>query len=230
MSADFSPLNAAGLNLQAIFDLDALPPAMVAALRGRCDPAGDYRQLLLIGHGGTTLWSSLAASGIASADPIDAFSRQTFAAWFARQLPGHRHAIIYPGDIPVGLQALGTLAGWHHPSPFMVGINARWGTWFAYRVVALADTALAPTRPEVGASPCEGCRERPCVSACPADALAGDTFSLEKCIGYRKRPDSRCRTTCLARLACPVGSVHRYCSEQISHTYGISLAMIERGY
>lgn len=219
----FAPLDTAGLNLQAVFDLDALP----AAMRGRLDPARRYRQLILLGHGGRTLWEQLQATGMRAEHPIDDFCVVAVEAWFAEQLPGHAYVIAYPGELPVGLQALGKLAGWHHESPFRVGINAEWGSWFAYRALVLADTALSPTLPLTGESPCTICAAQPCIPACPAGALAGGDFSLQKCITYRRQPDSRCRVTCVARTSCPVRPEHRYDDAQIAHSYSRSLAMIE---
>jgi len=223
---DPTRLNAAGLNLRAVFNMADLPPA----LRAQVETAGHYRQLILIGHGGRRLWEAVQASGIVSADPIDEFTVQTVSAWFAECQPGVRHTLIYPGAPPVGLQKLGELAGWHHPSPFMVGINAAWGSWYAYRAVLLADSNFTPTTPVQDVSPCLACAGRVCVAACPGGALGGDSFALEACIAWRRRPDSSCRTSCLARLACPVASEHRYCGEQIRHSYGISLRMIEQYY
>lgn len=230
-TADFSALDRAGLNLQAVFNLDGLPGEIVAQLRRHFDPAHRYRQLILIGHAGKTLWDSVKASGIESENPIDDFSVGTVGQWLATHCPDRVHQIIYPGDkqnVPVGLQALGKLAGWHRPSPLMIGIDERWGTWFAYRVALLADIDLEPTAPVRGASPCARCAERFCAAACPAGALDGAAFALDKCVAWRKRPDSPCRTTCLARLACPVGAEHRYEEAQIRHTYSRSLQAIER--
>lgn len=224
--ADFSALDRAGLNLQAVFDLAALPAAMRAAL----DPVGRHRQLILIGHGGRTLWSQVQAAGLTSMHPIDDFCVATVEAWFAAQLPDCAHAIVYPGDVPVGLQALGQLAGWHHESPFRVGINEVWGSWFAYRALVLVDTALPPTPPLAGDSPCAHCPARPCVIACPAGALVDGDFSLQKCIAYRRQSDSHCRLTCVARTSCPVCSEHRYDDAQIAHSYSRSLAMIKKYY
>lgn len=223
-----SVLDRAGLNLQAVFDLDRLPTEIEADIRARFDPNRIYRQLILIGHGGTTLWSMVKAAGIDSEDPIDDFSTRTVEAWLAEQHSGGCHAIVYPGEGAIGLQTLGRLAGWHHDTPLRVGINARWGTWYAYRVVVLADSDFEPTRPESGNSPCEDCRDRACVAACPAGALTDGALRLEKCVGYRKQPESRCKVTCLARLACPVGAKHRYCEAQIRHSYVRSMQMIEK--
>lgn len=223
-AADYSLLDAAGLNLQAVFDLADLPDAVRA-------PLGDlsaYRQLILVGHGGRTLWERVTAAGLDTEHPIDDFTRQAVGRWLAAALPGCAHVLLYPGDAPVRLQVLGRLAGWHHDSPFRVGVNAAWGSWFAYRAVVLADSRLPPTAPLADASPCAACADRPCVSACPADALRDDEFSLAKCIAYRRQPDSRCRITCVARTSCPVRPEHRYDDAQIAHSYVRSLAMIER--
>jgi epoxyqueuosine reductase QueG len=78
-----------------------------------------------------------------------------------------------------------------------------------------------------GESPCASCAEQPCITACPAGALDEREFSLQKCIAYRKQPDSRCRITCIARTSCPVCPEHRYDDAQIAHSYSRSLAMIE---
>ncbi|MEZ5626360.1 MAG: hypothetical protein R3E34_02360 [Rhodocyclaceae bacterium] len=221
---DFSELDRAGLNLQAVFDLARLP----ADLRGRLpDTAAAFRQLILIGNAGPALWRAVCAEGIRSADPIDDFSIRHVTRWFAQHCPGRHSHRLYPGNAPADLQTLGRLAGWHHPSPFKVGIHAELGTWFAYRVALLADTHLPLTTAPATASPCPRCTDTPCIAACPADAMAGGSFALDACIRYRRQPDSRCANTCLARLACPVGTAHRYDAAQIHHGYANSLRMIE---
>lgn len=222
---DFSNLDAVGLNLQAIFDLAGLPSELLAALR-KTHEVSRFRQLILIGHGGRQLWESITASGIAGADPVDSFTRDALTRWFSAHHPDATYAFAYPGDITVDLQRLGTLAGWHHPSPFGVGINAQWGSWFAYRAAVLADTALPATPTTQGISPCTTCSEHPCIAACPADALTGGRISLVKCLAYRGQPDSHCRDTCVARESCPVAPQHRYVEEQLKHCYGRSLESI----
>ncbi len=227
IAADFSMLDRVGLNLQAVFDVDALPDAMLARLRQCGRPEPRYRQLILIGNAGPGLWASVQSGAPDTADPIDEFSIRSVAQWFAAHFgdcPRHR---LYPGEAFVDLQGLGQLAGWHHPTPFKVGIQQGWGTWFAYRVALLADTALAPTEARHRPSPCDTCRDTPCIPACPAGAMTDGEFSLARCIAYRRQPASRCAATCVARLSCPVGTAHRYTEEQIRHGYSNSLKMIE---
>lgn len=227
---DATALDKAGLNLQAVFDIDALPDDIRAEIHNRHDPLRLYRQLILIGHGGRRMWEAVQASGIKGEHPIDEFSIRTASDWFAHQYPKRAFEVIFPGSGRIGLQALGRLAGWHHDSPLRVGINDRWGTWYAYRVVILADSEIAPTPVAETHSPCEVCEVDACVATCPAGAVSRESYSLENCITYRKLPNSPCATRCIARIACPAGAEHRYRDEQIKHTYSISLETIKKFY
>ena len=227
---DFSALDRVGINLHAVFACAALPPAVQAHLRAVA-PERSYRQLLLLGHGGTTLWSAVQAAGMASDHPIDDFTVGAVRHWLADQQPAAAATFLYPGGSPPDLQTLGRLAGWHHDSPFLVGLHADWGPWFAYRAVVLADTEFAPTEIAVhmsARSPCADCAGQPCRSACPAHAMADGGFALAACTRYRIQPDSACAYTCLARLACPVGRRHRYSEAQLRHAYAQSLEAIRR--
>jgi len=223
---DFEPLDRVGLNLQAVFDVDGLPETLRTRLRELAGGARQYRQLILIGNAGPKLWESVMAAQSRSKDPIDEFSVRTVSDWFATRFGDTARLDLYPGDAPLDLQGLGSLAGWHHASPFKVGINNEWGSWFAYRVAFLADTTLPPTGARFTTSPCTDCVARYCVAACPAEALADNDFDLPRCIAYRQLPDSLCAHTCVARISCPVRSEFRYHDDQIRHGYGNSLRMI----
>ncbi|MCL2345581.1 MAG: hypothetical protein FWC58_06980 [Desulfobulbus sp.] len=216
-------LAAAGLNRQHLFALADLPDA----LRTRLQPQPDERCLILLGHAGRRLWDGVQAAGSGGPHPIDDYCRQTIARLFAEHLPGQRYRLLYPGAAAVDLQALGKLAGWHHASPFMVGIDAEWGSWFAYRAVILCTADFPPTPVVERPNPCSDCRDRPCVAVCPAGA-AGDSFNVDRCIDERLRPGSPCAHQCLARNACPVGREHRYDKAQMYHSYALSLATLQR--
>lgn len=222
-----APLDAVGLNLVAVFPLDVLP----ARAQDRLAAAGyrleKYRQLILIGHAGKAFWQALQQSAPHADHPVDTFSRQTVDRVLGEALQEGRYDILYPGPLPLDLQALGAQAGWHHASPFWVGVNARYGSWFAYRALILADSDFAVTIPWAEPSPCDSCAGRPCVGACPANAMAGGQFEVERCMAYRRQPDSLCRYQCLARNACPVGPQYRYDDSQMKHHYAASLRFIE---
>lgn len=227
---DNAAFNNAGLNRQAVFNIADLPAEILAPLEAAGYPLASRRQLLLIGHAGRMLWECVKRSGIASEHPIDDFTVEVVRQWFAQCHPQNAYDIVYPGEAAIGLQRLGELAGWHHPTPFMVGIDQEWGTWYAYRALIVADTGFEPTAAIEVAHPCASCDHKICITSCPGAALDGGKFDLGKCLAYRKEEGSACKATCVARVSCPVGSSHRYGDEQIRHTYSISMRAIERYY
>ena len=223
-NTNFSLLNAHGLNLQAVFDIATLSHELIA-------PAPElrrYRRLLLAGHGGKAMWTALQASEFRDRpDPVDSFSADEVIHWLAETCPGANYEIIYPTpDYTAPLQQLGKLAGWHHDSPFRIGINNRWGTWFAYRVAVLVDADLPITEPEDWGSPCDDCTGKPCIATCPAGAVSDKERMLERCMDYRLTESSNCAHQCLSRLACPIGREHRYSPEQMRYHYEQSLQTI----
>ncbi|MCG8315532.1 MAG: hypothetical protein MI976_20170 [Pseudomonadales bacterium] len=228
-----------GLNLQAVIALESLPPEVYTAL-GESFDLSAYSQLLLIGHGGSRMWQQLlrqlnnplhcknnCEALLRLNDPIDCFTESLIEEFFRSDAPQTCYSIIYPGDRPVGLQKLGELAGWHYPSPFMVGINSHWGTWYAYRAAVLAQSDFSITPFAELQSPCVECAAKPCYSACPAGAVTAQGFSMSDCIEYRLQKDSRCQNTCLARVACPAGRAHRYSDEQLNYHYLCSFATVQ---
>jgi len=217
-----------GLNLQAVFDLTALPVRIGALLEAEVPDLARFRQLHLFGHGGRGMWQALQASGFATArQPVDDFSADTVRRYFGEEL-GADYRLLFPNEaFTLPLQRLGELAGWHHDSPFRVGVNRQWGSWFAYRAVALAATDLPPTKPAGWGPACADCMAKPCIAACPAGALASGRLELDRCIDYRLQQGSECTLTCLARLTCPVGAGHRYSEAQIGHHYGRSLVSLK---
>lgn len=223
-----SLLDEAGLNRQHVFDLAQLPADLLAPLAVQAHE----RQLILIGHAGRRLWDRVQAAGPRSAHPIDAYSVQTVERWLAQALPAARYRFAYPCGLPagrhVGLQRLGTLAGWHHAAPFLVGVDALWGSWFAYRAVVLTDTDLPASPVRDHGHPCPSCADRPCVQACPARALGAGAMDTQACHRQRLQDGSPCALACLARQACPVGAAHRYDDSQIRHSGAGSLAAIRQ--
>lgn len=222
-------LNDAGLNCHAVFSIEDLSVEVKATLFERCAQARDYRQLILIAHAGQQLWQSLNESAVDindEAHPIDTYTVDFVQRFLTSAHPTANYEIVYPGADTVSLQELGKLAGWHHDSPFMVGINAHFGSWFAYRALVLANTNLPVTQRNVSQSPCVTCVGTPCISACPPRALDDGKFNLDKCLAYRQQTNSQCENTCLARRACPVGSEHSYTDAQMQYHYGRSMKMI----
>ena len=221
-----SLLDEAGLNRQHVFNLANLPADVLAPL----DVAGHERQLILFGHAGRQLWTRVQREGLETQHPIDDYSERTVQAWVREALPHARTRFVFPHGLPegqhLGLQKLGTLAGWHHASPFMVGIDTQWGSWFAYRAVIVTDTQLPLSAVQDLGHPCLMCETRACISACAGRALDAGCMDVQACFAQRLKPDSVCALSCTARLACPVGAEHRYDERQIAHGAKYSLAAI----
>lgn len=230
----FATLTTHGLNLHAVFALKSLPPEVLATLPLTDDERGKFRQLILIGHQGRDFWSALQRRGMHGTHPIDQFVTERVAEWMDGPLHSHAWRQVFPGPHQVGLQHLGKLAGWHQPSPFWVGVDAHWGSWFAYRAVVLADTDLPLTPRRESSSPCDICIDKPCIPACPAEALVADertgSSRLQACLDLRKQTKSPCQDRCVARNSCPVGSEHRYADSQIAYHYLHSMRVIRERY
>lgn len=228
-TANFDLLNSDGLNMQAVMNLDELPDEVRLELADQVEGFTAFKQLILIAHGGKRLWEMLSRSEFKDhEDPVDHFSMHRVERWMAEVSPGSTYKFIYPASPSVvSLQLLGELNGWHHPSPFRIGVNQSWGSWFAYRVVLLSDTDFRPTEAADLLPPCLYCKEKACLSACPPDALTCGEFRLNACTDYRLSERSQCKTQCLARLACPVADQHRYSREQICYHYSCSMRTIE---
>ncbi|MDH5570549.1 MAG: hypothetical protein OEY89_02215 [Gammaproteobacteria bacterium] len=219
-----------GLNLQAIFDIHELPDDILLTLKTYYKKLDNYSQLILLGNGGKTLWQALETSSIHSVNPVDDFTVKTIHDFFSTQTEHHKYKIIYPDDTPLGLQRLGELAGWHHPSPFKIGINTQWGSWFAYRAVILSNTCYKVSSTIRENSPCNQCHNKICIKTCPGMAIEEGEFKLERCVTFRKKTNSPCRYQCPSRLSCPVAEEQRYSKEQIRHHYSASMKIIEEHY
>jgi hypothetical protein len=99
-----------------------------------------------------------------------------------------------------------------HPSPLGLQIHPRYGLWHVYRGALLLADRIALPAPEVGPSPCDTCRTKPCLRACPVDAFRPDGFRMGACADHveGERGGACRRLGCLARRACPVGRGWRY--------------------
>jgi len=225
-------LDKQGLNLHAAFDVKSLPENIVNQLPPH---AKNYQQLILVGHGGSKMWSVMRDQIKKKTDPIDEYSVNCVRQWMHIECPENRYEIIYPsGELAIPLTKLGVLAGWQQESPLLIGINRRWGLWFAYRVALLADTNFEVVVAEGSvfdpsvkqSSPCTNCVGKECVQACPAKAIKGNKLDLNTCVVYRQEDASLCKDRCVARLSCPVKTEHQYTEEQIVYHYTRSLISI----
>ncbi|WMW79689.1 hypothetical protein RF679_13645 [Undibacterium cyanobacteriorum] len=241
---DSAFLRDVGLNLQAAIPLEQLPETLRQQLHQACPQAADFRQLLLFGNGGPRFWQAAQTHMEANANltnaqeahPLDQFSI-TMVEQFIRDELGAEasYLFLYPGSFTLNLQSLGSLLAWHQNSPLMIGIHPEFGLWSAYRVLVLCNSNFASSLPlqqrsaeQKSVSICVACQTRACVQACPANAMDHAGFHLDRCWQYRSQEESMCRVRCVARLACPVGTEHRYSDEQIHYHYAQSLVFMRK--
>ena len=196
-------------------------------------------RLLLLANAGPKFWRNLQGSSFKGhRDPVDTFSVE-LAAEFQRQfLNTDRFIQLYPtpkGQSHIPLMRLGGLAGWNTPSPLGLGLHPQYGPWSAYRVAWLTNTEQLPKafykEPQAfkttgltdisdlahSAELCASCAA-PCVTACPANAVAyGENFKIEPCYEHSQPESSECHNHCFARTACPIGAEYRYDDDQLAH-------------
>ena len=198
---------AAGLAWRGAFGVETQDPDIRLADRSAA------RTIVLLGFAGAGHWATFTASPEAAdghPHALDRWSRRTIDG-VAERFGGRG---LYPSDGPPWLpfQQWARRAGGVFPSPLGILIHPTWGLWHAYRgAIAVADVmpAAAPVR---GASPCDTCRDRPCLSTCPVGAITPGRYDVVAC---RKHVSSDAGRDCLeqgcrARRACPVGAEHRY--------------------
>jgi hypothetical protein len=180
--------------------------------------AGDRRAatVLLVGNAGRDLWPAFRAASEFGSGP------ESLNRWTRRILDriadGIGAVALYPFEGPPYLpfQRWAQRADAVHPSPVGMLIHPDFGLWHAYRGALVLDRALDLPRADRRPSPCETCRDRPCLTACPVDAFGADGYDVAACAGHVGGPaGTACRTRgCRARRACPVG---RGCSYLPAH-------------
>jgi ferredoxin len=94
-----------------------------------------------------------------------------------------------------------------HVSPVTLLVHDTAGLMLSYRgALALRETLALPEAP---GTPCTGCT-RPCVTACPVNALSDTGYDTDACHAFLDTDDGReCLTMgCRARRACPASQSH----------------------
>jgi epoxyqueuosine reductase QueG len=223
ISALKADLSAVGLNLAGVaaasdWDREAQPAQCVAEV------LPEARSILVFGSGGRALWDHLLVDLKAHPDhltgeahPLDAFVRRHVALADARHLTGRARRWCFAAaeaDKHVDFRLLAHLAGLGARSRLGLLLHPTWGPWLGLRAACFLDAALPPSPPG-GPDLCEGC-PAPCLAACPGGAFPDGTWDVDACGAYHVA-SGECRSTCHARVACPVGAAHRYPPEELAY-------------
>ncbi len=190
---------AAGLALRGGFFLDETE---------RKGPLASVRTIVLLGFVGAQEWPVFAASPEARdgrAHPLDRWSRRVVTT--LAQKAGATALFPFEGPPYWPFQTWALRAEPVAPSPLGLLIHPRYGLWHSYRgALAFTEALDLPARTEAE-SPCAGCAERPCLSACPVGAFTPGGYDVAACAEALGRAEGRAcmEGGCLARRACPVG-------------------------
>ncbi|WP_104664329.1 4Fe-4S dicluster domain-containing protein [Ensifer adhaerens] len=203
-----------GLFLRGTVNFEA---GEAAPLLGDGRPAAS---VVLIGNIGGSLWQPFSAWRETepegkSTDPLDTWSKATIEPVAA----ACGATAYFPSDPPwQPFQQWAMRAEGLKPSPLGILIHPRYGLWHGYRGALGFDRPLGETGERATGHPCDNCSAKPCMSACPAEALAGERFDVGLCRGHLCTDAGRAGCLahgCLSRAACPVGATHRYPPEQL---------------
>jgi len=104
-------------------------------------------------------------------------------------------------------------SGRAHISPVGLLVHDQAGLMVSYRgALGFTQAINLPASPP---SPCETCTDRPCLSACPVDALGPSGYDVAACKTDLDRAANDCLTRgCAVRRACPVSQSHDRTEQQ----------------
>jgi ferredoxin len=183
--------------------------------RGGFVVAEPTQTIVVIGNVGGAMWPLFRAAEQRVDDPLDTWTRSVLAP-IAASLGAD---FVHPSDEPFQpFQQWAQRAEGIAQSPIGILIHPRYGLWHAYRGAFLFPFALDDLpEPISDASPCLSCPDQPCLTACPVDAFTIGNYDADACRAHvRSRAAPVCiEAGCAARLACPVGTEHRYGPDQM---------------
>lgn len=170
--------------------------------------------LVLAGSVGASAWATFVRERRDEPDPLDRWSARALHAVAER----FGALVLLPSAGPPYLpfQRWAARAGPVHATPLGLLIHPDYGLWHAYRgALAFAERLALPPR-DPRPNPCDACRDRPCLGACPVSAFTAAGYDDASCAAQlASGRGERCfEAGCLARAACPVGAEHRYPPEQ----------------
>lgn len=175
--------------------------------------------VVMIGNVGGELWDVFPHTPEAqdgAADGLDRWSRRVIEELAARF--GGRAIFPFDGPPYVPFQRWAQRSEPVFPSPVGMLIHPDYGLWHAYRGALALPGQLALPESDPRPRPCDTCADQPCLTTCPVNAFRADGYDVAACAEHLNGPDGGdCMTGgCLARRACPVGTLYRYESDQAS--------------
>ena len=147
---------------------------------------------------------------------------------------GARYRYLYPFRFwsePVSFMHLARTAGLAGPSILGVVIHPKYGPWMALRAAVLIDQEPYTEPVAAGFDPCPTCRERTCMTACPATAISTEKgWDIPGCVQHRLRVTSDCVDYCHARINCVYGREYHYPLEELQYHQQFSFREMKKHF
>lgn len=161
--------------------------------------------LVLLGPCEPGYWAQVTAApefNDGAPDPIDRWSKRVITI-LATEVGGQAFFPFGKPERPFISWAL--KGGACHVSPVSLLVHATQGLMVSFRGAVLLPNALP--LPPVRRNPCETCRDKPCLTACPSLALTQSGYDLGLCHDYLDTgPGQLCLSQgCSVRRSCPAG-------------------------
>jgi epoxyqueuosine reductase len=176
------------------------------------------RTMILIGPREPGFWPHLQSASEwhdGAADPVDRWSRRVIG-----RLAGDLEATaLFPFGGPPWhpFQSWAVRTGRCWESPVRLLVHDRQGLMVSFRGALAMKQVLELPGPSP--RPCDACKAKPCLAACPPRALTGAGYDLAACHGWLDRPEgSAClEGGCLVRRACPLSHAYARMQEQSAY-------------
>lgn len=175
--------------------------------------------LAMVGNAGSAIWEPFINSyefADAYDDSLDRWTKRVLGDVASKAGLG----VVYPFQGPpyYPFQRWAQRAEPVFSSPIGVLIHPEYGLWHAYRAaLLLPEDPGFPERADA-TSPCDRCREKPCLSACPVDAFTSDGYDVAACASHLSASSGKACVEggCRARAACPMGHSYVYSEDHLA--------------
>ncbi len=177
----------------------------------------DFQSLVLLGPDEPGFWPHLTASAEwqdGAPDPVDRWSRRVIGR-LACDLGG-KAAFPFGGPPYRPFYQWALRSGRAFASPVTLLVHDRAGLMVSYRGAIALREALAPSP---SSNPCDRCRGRPCLTACPTGALTAGGYDVPACHGFLDGPGGGdCLSRgCAVRRTCPLSHAYGRVAEQSAY-------------
>lgn len=179
-------------------------------------PAG-CKTLILLGPEEPGFWRRITTSPeFGGPDPVDRWSERVINDLASKLDARAVFPFGGPPHKPFVGWALASGQVWQSPVNLLIHDIA--GLFLSFRGALVFDTKLE--LPEAAsANPCDTCRDKPCLTACPAHALTAAGYDVPACHRWLDQNTGKACLSggCLVRRSCPVSQTYGRLAEQSAH-------------